>query len=139
MKFYDALLPYNQNDLIEIRQAEPYSYCQFIMGRDHTAFGRARHPWLTGSSGWMYHAVTHWILGVRVGYTGLIVDPCIPADWQEFEVTRHWRGAAYQITVKNPHNVQKGVRSIRLNGKPVENPIPLQPAGSFNQVIVEMG
>lgn len=139
MKFYDALLPYNQNDLIEIRLAEPYSYCQFIMGRDHTAFGRARHPWLTGSAGWMYHAVTHWILGVRVDYTGLIIDPCIPAGWQEFELTRRWRDATYQITVKNPQGVQKGVRSIRLNGKTVENPIPPQPKGSFNQVIVEMG
>ncbi len=58
MKFYDALLPYNQNDIIEIRQAEPYSYCQFIMGRDHTAHGRARHPWLTGTAGWMYTAAT---------------------------------------------------------------------------------
>jgi N,N'-diacetylchitobiose phosphorylase len=95
MKFYDALLPYNQNDIIEIREAEPYSYCQFVMGRDHTAFGRARHPWLTGSAGWMYHAVTHWILGVRADYQGLIVDPCIPANWEAFEVTRQWRGATY--------------------------------------------
>jgi len=139
MKFYDALLPYNQNDIIEIREAEPYSYCQFIMGRDHTAHGRARHPWLTGSAGWMYHAVTHWILGVRVDYQGLIVDPCIPANWKEFEVTRQWRGATYQIEVKNPVGVQKGVRAIRLNGKPVANPIPQQPVGSFNQVIIEMG
>jgi N,N'-diacetylchitobiose phosphorylase len=139
MKFYNALLPYNQNDLIEIRQAEPYSYCQFIMGRDHTDFGRARHPWLTGSASWMYHAVTHWILGVRVDYQGLIVDPCIPAEWKEFEVTRQWRCATYQIEVKNPLGVQKGVRAIRLNGKPAANPIPQQPAGSFNRVIVKMG
>ena len=68
MKFYDSLLPYNQNDMIEVREAEPYSYCQFVMGNDHTAYGRARHPWLTGSSGWMYYAVTHWILGVRAGF-----------------------------------------------------------------------
>jgi N,N'-diacetylchitobiose phosphorylase len=108
MKFYDALLPYNQNDIIEIREAEPYSYCQFVMGRDHAAFGRARHPWLTGSAGWMYHAVTHWILGVRVDYQGLIVDPCIPANWKAFEVTRKWRGASYQIKVKNPMGYKKG-------------------------------
>jgi N,N'-diacetylchitobiose phosphorylase len=139
MKFYNALLPCNQNDLIEIRQAEPYSYCQFIMGRDHTAFGRARHPWLTGSAGWMYHAVTHWILGMRVDYRGLIVDPCIPAEWKKFEVTRQWRGATYQIEVKNSAGLQKGVRAIRLNGQPAANPIPQQPAGSFNRVIVEMG
>ncbi len=139
MKFYDALLPYNQNDKIEIREAEPYSYCQFVMGRDHSAFGRARHPWLTGSSGWMYHAVTHWMLGVRPGFNGLTVDPCIPAGWREFSVTRQWRGATYEIKVLNPHGVQKGVRTVTLNGQPSGNPIPLQPAGSVNEVIIEMG
>ena len=68
MKFYDAILPYNQNDSIETREAEPYSYCQFIMGRDHTAYGRARHPWLTGTAGWMYTAATRYILGVRLSF-----------------------------------------------------------------------
>lgn len=48
MKFYNALCPYYQNNMIEIRQSEPYSYCQFVVGRDHTAFGRARHPFMTG-------------------------------------------------------------------------------------------
>jgi N,N'-diacetylchitobiose phosphorylase len=138
MKFYDALLPYNQNDSIEIREAEPYSYCQFIMGRDHTAYGRARHPWLTGSGGWMYHAATHWMLGVRVGYDGLTIDPCIPDNWPGFEVTRQWRGATYHITVKNPNRVQKGVKSVKLNGKLISGPIPPQLVGSTNNVTVEM-
>jgi N,N'-diacetylchitobiose phosphorylase len=139
MKFYDSTLPYNQNDLIEIRQSEPYSYCQFVMGRDHTAHGRARHPWLTGSAGWSYHAVTHWILGIRPGYSGLTIDPCIPADWKEFAVTRMWRGATYQIQINNPNGVQKGIKSIHLNGKLVEGPVPMQEAGTLNEVIVEMG
>jgi N,N'-diacetylchitobiose phosphorylase len=139
MKFYDALLPYNQNDTIEIREAEPYSYCQFIMGRDHTAHGRARHPWLTGSAGWMYHAVTHWILGIRVGFDGLVIDPCIPGEWPGFEVTRQWRGATYHITVQNLEQVQKGVKSIRLNGKLISGPIPPQPADTIYEVLVEMG
>lgn len=51
MKFYNALCPALQNDKIEIRQSEPYSYCQFVVGRSHTAFGRARHPFMTGSAG----------------------------------------------------------------------------------------
>ena len=139
MKFYDALLPSNQNDRIEIREAEPYSYCQFVMGRDHTAFGRARHPWLTGSGGWNYTAATRWILGVRLSFEGLIVDPCIPAEWKGFQVTRRWRGAAFEITVTNPRGVQKGVQSITLNGEPVDGAIPPQQAGSANQVTVVMG
>ena len=139
MKFYDALLPYNQNDMIERREAEPYSYCQFIMGRDHSAFGRARHPWLTGSAGWNYTAATHWILGVRLTFGGLIVDPCIPASWREFNVSRRWRGATFAITVRNPEGVQKGVRSVELDGATIEGPIPPQAAGSRHRVIVTMG
>ncbi len=139
MKFYNSLLPYNQNDLIEVREAEPYSYCQFVMGKDHTAFGRARHPWLTGSGGWNYTAVTRWILGVRLTFDGMVIDPCVPGYWKHFEVKRQWRGATYNITVENPDGVQKGVRSITLNGKPVTGPIPAQSAGSVNEVVVRMG
>jgi N,N'-diacetylchitobiose phosphorylase len=139
MKFYDSLLPYNQNDSIEVREAEPYSYCQFVMGQDHTAHGRARHPWLTGSGGWNYTAVTRWILGVRLSFDGLIVDPCIPADWKEFRVTRQWRGATFAITVRNPRGVQKGVVSTILDGQSVEGPVKPQPAGSTHELLVVMG
>jgi N,N'-diacetylchitobiose phosphorylase len=139
MEFYDALLPYNQNDMIEIREAEPYSYCQFIMGKDHTAHGRARHPWLTGSGGWAYYAGTHWMLGIRPEYDSLMIDPCIPSDWKGFEVERKWRGATYKINVQNPKGVEKGVQSIALNGKKTTNPIPTQPSGSTNEVVVTMG
>jgi N,N'-diacetylchitobiose phosphorylase len=139
MKFYDSLLPYNQNDKIEVREAEPYSYCQFVMGKDHTAFGRARHPWLTGSGGWNYTAATRWILGIRLDFDGMIIDPCIPADWKEFEIKRQWRGATFHIKVANPNSVEKGVKEVRLNGKPVQGPIPPQPSGSKNEVSVLMG
>jgi len=138
-KFYSAMLPYNQNDMIEIREAEPYSYCQFIMGKDHTRHGQARHPWLTGSAGWFYIAAAQWILGVRPTFEGLVIDPCIPKSWSGFEVTRQWRGAAYHITVRNPRGVSKGIASIKLNGQPVTGPIPPQARGSTNEVVVTMG
>ncbi|WP_064605904.1 GH36-type glycosyl hydrolase domain-containing protein [Photobacterium sp. J15] len=139
MKFYDALNPYNQNDMIEVRHAEPYSYVQFVMGRDHQDHGRANHPWLTGSSGWAYIAATNWILGVRLSFDGLIVDPCIPTDWPGFEVTREWRGATYHIRVENPVHVSKGVKSIRLNGEDIEGAIAPQAEGSVNTISVVMG
>jgi len=139
MKLYNDILPYNQNDRIETRQAEPYSYCQFVMGRDHKAYGRARHPWLTGSAGWAYVAATQWILGIRVGHDGLTVDPCIPDTWKGFEVVRKWRGAEYRITVVNPNGVQKGVKELRVNGAVVTGPVPIHPAGSCVEVSVTMG
>ncbi|MBR6185436.1 MAG: N,N'-diacetylchitobiose phosphorylase [Clostridia bacterium] len=137
MKFYDALLPENQNDQMETRQAEPYSYCQFIMGRDHTAFGRARHPFMTGSSGWAYFAATRYMLGIRPEFDRLAVDPCIPADWDGFSAVRVWRGAEYRITVRNPDHVEKGVRQIRVDGESMDH-IPVF-TGGIHRIDVEMG
>ena len=138
MKYYNALCPALQNDMIEIRQAEPYSYCQFICGKDHSAFGRARHPFMTGSAGWAYFAATQYLLGIRPGFDTLTIDPCIPSDWEEFSIDRKWRGASYHIHVTNPDSVEKGVRKIVLNGREVER-IDAAPAGSVNTIEVIMG
>jgi N,N'-diacetylchitobiose phosphorylase len=86
MEYYNALLPYNQNDIIEVREAEPYYYVQFVMGKDHTAHGRARHPWLTGTAGWAYYAATHWMLASAD--TGLRLIPAYSSAWPGFNVTR---------------------------------------------------
>jgi branched-chain amino acid transport system ATP-binding protein len=59
------------------------------------------------------------MLGIRPAYDGLIVDPCIPKEWPGFEVERSWRGARYRIAVKNPARVEKGVKSVLLNGKAI--------------------
>ncbi|MDR0644328.1 MAG: N,N'-diacetylchitobiose phosphorylase [Treponema sp.] len=138
MKFYDALCPFNQNDKIEIREAEPYSTCQFVMGKDHTAFGRARHPFMTGSGGWSYFAVTRYILGLRPDFDSFSIDPCLPPAWEGFSAIRVWRSAVYEIEVQNPDHVSKGVKSITLNGAPVDV-IPMQKAKSVNKVILIMG
>ncbi|GHV04780.1 N,N'-diacetylchitobiose phosphorylase [Clostridia bacterium] len=128
MKFYDALCPALQNDNIETRFAEPYSYCQFVGGPDSDSFGRANHPWMTGSAGWAYFAATSYILGVRPDYDALVVDPCVPSDWKEFKVTRVFRGATYDITVQNPKGLQKG--------KPVR--LPIHPSGSVTKINIVM-
>lgn len=138
MKFYNALCPYYQNNMIEIRQSEPYSYCQFVVGRDHTAFGRARHPFMTGSSGWAYFSATRYMLGIRPDFEHLTIDPCIPADWKEFSAVRRWRGAEYDIHVENPDGVMKGVQELYLDGEKVER-IPVMAQGSRHDVRVVMG
>lgn len=138
MKFYNALCPYFQNDKIEIREAEPYSYCQFIMGTDHTAHGRARHPFMTGTGGWAYFSATRYILGMRPQFDYLEIDPCVPSDWKEFSMTRQWRGADYEIEVINPDGVMKGVKEIYVDGEKAER-IPLMDKGTKHKIKVVMG
>ena len=87
----------------------------------------------------MYTTATQWILGIRLTFSGLIIDPCIPEDWAEFQVTRAWRGATYHITVENPHRVQKGVKTVTLNGVPLQGAIPPQAPGSTCKVVAIMG
>lgn len=138
MEFYNALCPYYQNDKIEIREAEPYSYCQFVMGKDHTGFGRARHPFMTGTGGWAYFSATRYMLGIRPQLHHLEIDPCIPGDWDGFQVTREWRGATYEIKVSNPKHVMKGVHIIKLDGNEVDV-VSVQKRGTHHIVEVEMG
>jgi N,N'-diacetylchitobiose phosphorylase len=69
----------------------------------------------------------------------MIVDPCVPADWKQFQVTRKWRGATFRIAVSNPEGVEKGVRSVTLDGEIVKGAIAPQKAGSDHRVDVVMG
>lgn len=137
-EYYRQISPAARNDCIDEFESEPYAYPQNILSDEHPQFGLGRNAWLTGAASWAYQAGIQYILGVRPEYEGLRIDPCIPADWKSFKITRHWRGAVYHVKVENPNGVEKGVRLLTMNGKPVQNPIPLQPSGTFNEIIVEM-
>lgn len=138
MRFYDALCPYWQNDKIETRKAEPYSYCQFVTGRDHTKFGEAHHPFMTGSGGWSYVAATRYMLGIRPEFDGLVIDPCIPHAWDGFTAVRRFRGAVYEIEVQNPAHVCRGVKALYLDGVRVER-LPLLTPGETGCVTAVLG
>jgi cellobiose phosphorylase len=83
-------------------------------------------------------ASSQYILGIRPGYDCLTVDPCIPAVWEGFRAMRKFRGAEYRIEVRNPKHVSSGVKKITLNGSAVDR-IPVQPAGSKCEIVVELG
>ena len=137
MEYYHALTPYYQNDAIEVRSCEPYSYCQFVSGPDHTTYGRAHHPFMTGSGGWAYYSASHYMLGIRPGFAELIVDPCIPSEWDGFEAVRVFRGCTYRIHVQNPQHIEKGSVEILVDGEHREH-IPVFEKGSVHDVTVIM-
>jgi len=139
-QYYDQINPAKRNDDAEHYECEPYVYPQNILGDEHPQFGLARNSWLSGTSTWTYQAATQYILGVRAGYNGLIIDPCIPADWDGFEMERVFRGASYHIQVHNPKHLCKGILRVAINGQEVHsNNIPDQPAGSRNTIEVWLG
>src|SRR6185369_10999268 len=115
---YRSFLPASKNDNADTYTMEPYVYSQFITGKEHpTHFGRARNSWLTGTASWGFVSISQYILGVRADYDGLLVSPAIPSKWDHYEVTREFRGATYEIHVKNPKHLCAGVKRMKVNGK----------------------
>jgi cellobiose phosphorylase len=140
MEYYLQVNPAAKNDRIEEFECEPYVYPQNILGDEHPQFGLARNSWLTGTASWMHQAGTQYILGVRPTYKGLEIDPCIPAAWDGFTVRRVFRGATYAIEVRNPEHINKGIKTITVDGQPIsEQILPIFEDDQLHQVVVNMG
>ncbi|GHV14318.1 glycosyl transferase [Fibrobacterales bacterium] len=144
-QYYNQINPAAKNNgLIDEFESEPYCYPQNILGNEHKQFGLARNAWLSGTSSWTYQAATQYILGIRASHNGLLIDPCIPKAWKEFSVSRKYRGATYEISVKNSGGVSKGVRSAVVDGKAISvvggvAVLPIAPKGKRVKVEVELG
>ena len=137
---YARTCPAYTEAISEIHRTEPYVYSQMIAGKDAPSFGEAKNSWLTGTAAWTFLSISQAILGVQPTLDGLSVDPCIPSAWKEYTVHRKYRGADYDITVKNPNAVQKGVASVTVDGRPITgNILPIAPKGAKVTVEVTMG
>ncbi len=139
-EYYRKICPAYLEDRSDLHKVEPYVYCQMTAGKDAARPGEAKNSWLTGTAAWNWYAITQFIFGIKPGYTGLTIDPCVPAEWDGYEVHRRFRGADYIIKVTNPTHVSKGVKSLLINGVPFPgNVVPAQPEGTTNTVEVVMG
>ena len=137
-EYYSQILPGKRNDDAENYEVEPYVYCQNILGKEHpVGFGIGRNSWLSGTAAWNLVASSQHILGIKAHYDCLIVDPCIPSDWQGFKAMRVFRGATYNIEVQNPNKVSTGVSKIIVDGSEFEK-IPVFEAGTTHNVIIVM-
>ena len=111
-----------------------------VAGRDAKFFGQGKNSWLTGTAAWTFTDISQYILGVYPKLKGLSVNPCVPEGFGDFSVTRKYRGVKYNISVKNPNGVQKGVVSLSVDGTPVEgHVIPLTATEGEVNVEVVMG
>ena len=124
--YYSRIAPAYTEAYSEIHRMEPYVYAQMVAGKDARRFGEAKNSWLTGTASWNFIAISQYILGVKPEYDGLKIDPAIPTDWDEYSVTRVFRGDTYHITVKNPNHVSTGAVKLIVDGREIPgNIIPV--------------
>jgi cyclic beta-1,2-glucan synthetase len=142
MEIFDILNPIHhcQTDA----EAEQYRTEPYVVAADvyslppHT--GRGGWTWYTGSASWMYRVGLEDLLGFELHADVIKIDPCIPSHWPEFSIRYRRAATTYQIVVKNPERVSRGVRSVMLDD--IERPtgdIPILADGHAHRVQVTLG
>ena len=130
-ELYRKIAPAYREPISERHRMEPYVYAQMIAGRDAANFGEAKNSWLTGTAAWNFVAISQYILGIKPDFDGLRIDPRVPPDWESYRVNRRFRGAVYEITVRNPRGVCRGVASVSVDGKEIDgNLLPVFDRGT---------
>lgn len=128
-------------DAVQRYKVEPYVMCGDLYSVPPNV-GRGGWTWYTGSAGWMYRAGLESILGFRLQGTSLLLDPCIPKAWPGFGINFRYRSGHYDIEVKNPTGVSRGIARAELDGVALpgnEARIPLADDGTTHRVRIVLG
>ena len=139
-EYYKQIAPTTKNEIAEIHRTEPYIFSQMITGKFHNKFGAAKNSWLTGTAAWALRSAHQGILGIQPTMHGLCINPCIPKQWDKITVTRHFRGAIYDIRINNPRHVSKGIKEIKVDNVEIEgNILPVFNDNRNHSVEIIMG
>ena len=120
-------------------KVEPYVISADIYGAGNL-IGRGGWTWYTGSSSWFYKTGIDYILGLKIEKGILSLNPCIPKEWEEYQIRYKFGRSIYNIKLKNPNGKNKGVKTFKVNGNEIEEKkIKLEDDGKVYEIEVEMG
>ncbi len=100
-------------------KVEPYVISADIYGVSPHV-GRGGWSWYTGSASWMYRSAIESILGFNLRGNKLIIDACIPEDWDQFQITYRKGKTLFNILVLNAQAESSiEMDDIRIEGKEI--------------------
>ena len=80
-----------------------------------------------------------YILGLKIEYNILKIEPCIPSSWEEYSIRYEYKNSIYNIKIKNPNHKNTGVEKFFLNGEEIpEKQIYLLDNGNVNEIEIIM-
>jgi cellobiose phosphorylase len=137
-KVYQSFMPILRGLRPDNYYAEPYVLPGNVDGPESPHFGRGAWTWYTGAAAWYFRVAIDYILGIHATIEGLQINPVIPKKWDGFKVRRFFRGSTYDISVRNPKHVTKGVKRVTVNGKAVEGNLikPLKAKGPHKVSVI---
>lgn len=125
-------------------EADRYKVEPYVIPGDIVAMpeqsGRGGWTWYTGSAGWAHRIAIEEILGLRRHGDTFSVDPCIPSSWPSFRLTWKVESDIYEINVRNPEALSRGVAEATCDGEAIDSKaIPLKRDGRTHQIDVRLG
>lgn len=76
--------------------------------------GQSSQLFNTGTVAWFYRCVIDQMLGLKGCQSGLLISPCLPADWEKITVQRIFRGASFNLTMYRSAGLSK--TEVRVDG-----------------------
>lgn len=115
-------------------KVEPYVVAADVYASSNM-LGRGGWTWYTGSSSWLYVAGLEYVLGIKRKGKSLIINPCIPHEWDFFKVEYRFVDTVYIIDVKNPNHKSNGFTSISFDNNFIDtNEIILEDDGKSHLI-----
>ncbi len=139
---FERVLPQSRWNTPEWHGGEPFGSHRYLIGPGcPEREGQSSYPWFCAWQAWMMVLAPQWMAGVRPGYRHLVIDPCVPRKWKGLKLTREWRGATYEVEVRNPKGVSAGVAELYFDGQRVAgNRVPApQRRGERHKVLAVLG
>lgn len=99
MRIYNKVNPVEHTtniDKLLKYKVEPYVVAGDIYSEGNLA-GRGGWTWYTGSSAWLYEAQIRYILGIKIYHGKMEIHPCVPDNWEQFDVDFKWKDAEYLL------------------------------------------
>ncbi len=104
----------NTAEKIAVYKSEPYVIAADVYA-EKSHKGRGGWTWYTGSAGWMYQLITDYFIGLKKEGHTLRFEPCIPEDWESFDIKYRFENTEYSILFLQSHSDGKQSTTVYLD------------------------
>ena len=128
----------NTSDKIAMYKTEPYVIAADVYAEEKHK-GRGGWTWYTGSAGWMYQLIINSFIGLKREGNTLSFSPCIPKEWENFEINYRFQNSVYHIQFSQSKSENEKKTKIFLDGMILQTEsVPLENDGKNHEVRIEI-
>lgn len=114
-------LPNHPDNSDTRRTSEPFAVGNVYYGPDHPRQGMNLFSYFTASPSWLIQGGFAEILGVNPDFDGLTLTPHVSEDWENYTVSRRYRGTVYHIRFERSEEKGVWLDGVKQDGNTVKS------------------